>query len=145
MGGLNERKKRILQAVVLNFIKSAEPVGSRTIARSYRIGLSSATIRNEMADLEDMGYLSQPHTSAGRIPSQKGYRYFVDHLMDPGKLSEDEELEIIHSWASKRCARSKRLSSGSPGAFLDHQPDLLIMGPQFKKERLQAAAYFTAR
>ncbi|WP_026485597.1 heat-inducible transcriptional repressor HrcA [Caldanaerobius polysaccharolyticus] len=78
---LDERKDKILKAVVDGYIKTADPVGSRTIAKKYKIGLSSATIRNEMADLEDMGYLEQPHTSAGRIPSIKGYRYYVDSIM----------------------------------------------------------------
>ncbi|MEW6448777.1 MAG: heat-inducible transcriptional repressor HrcA [Bacillota bacterium] len=91
---LDERKKRILAAVVEDFINTAEPVGSRTIARRYGFGISPATIRNEMADLEEMGYLEQPHTSAGRIPSERGYRYYVDHLMEPEEPGE-EEKELI--------------------------------------------------
>jgi len=78
---LDERKQKILKAVVDDYIATMEPVGSRTIAKRHDLGLSSATIRNEMADLEEMGYLSQPHTSAGRIPSEKGYRLYVDQLM----------------------------------------------------------------
>ena len=69
---LNERKQQVLWAVVQDYAETAEPVGSRTIARKYNLGVSSATIRNEMQDLEDAGYLEQPHTSAGRIPSVKG-------------------------------------------------------------------------
>ena len=69
---MDERKIKILAAIVEDYIATAEPIGSRTIARKYDIGISSATIRNEMADLEEMGYLTQPHTSAGRVPSQKG-------------------------------------------------------------------------
>ena len=76
--GLDDRKKRILQAVVQDYISSAEPVGSRTLARKYDLGVSSATIRNEMADLEMLGYLEHIHTSSGRIPSSKGYRLYVD-------------------------------------------------------------------
>lgn len=72
---LNERKRKVLWAVVQDYADTAEPVGSRTIARKYNLGVSSATIRNEMQDLEDEGYLEQPHTSAGRIPSIKGYRF----------------------------------------------------------------------
>lgn len=79
---LDARKMSILKAIIDDYIASVEPVGSRTIARKYDMGLSSATIRNEMADLEEMGYLSQPHTSAGRIPSDKGYRLYVDKLMN---------------------------------------------------------------
>lgn len=74
---------RILQAVTDDYIVTAEPIGSRTVARRHDLGISPATIRNEMADLEELGYLQQPHTSAGRIPSDKGYRYYVDELMDP--------------------------------------------------------------
>ncbi len=78
---LDDRKRRILQAIIDDYIDTAEPIGSRSIARKHELGLSSATIRNEMADLEDLGYLAQPHTSAGRIPSDKGYRLYVDQLM----------------------------------------------------------------
>jgi heat-inducible transcriptional repressor len=87
---MDERKKRILQAIIDDYIDTAEPIGSRTIARKYELGLSSATIRNEMADLEDMGYLSQPHTSAGRVPSDKGYRLYVDELMCVQDLQKEE-------------------------------------------------------
>ncbi|OEF96937.1 heat-inducible transcriptional repressor HrcA [Vulcanibacillus modesticaldus] len=88
---LSERQKLILSAVVDNYIQSAEPIGSRSIAKRNDIGFSPATIRNEMADLEEMGFLIQPHTSAGRIPSNKGYRYYVDHLINPQgiKISKD--------------------------------------------------------
>lgn len=91
---LSERKKRILQAIVRDYICSAEPVGSRTIARRYSLGLSPATIRNEMADLEETGYLEQPHTSAGRIPSQLGYRFYVDSLMEKVFLTKEEVMAI---------------------------------------------------
>ena len=79
---LSKRKKRILKAIIQEHILTAEPIGSRTLARNYELGVSSATVRNEMADLEEMGYLEQPHTSAGRIPSDQGYRFYVDVLME---------------------------------------------------------------
>lgn len=91
---MDDRKRRILQAIIDDYIDSAEPIGSRTIARKHELGLSSATIRNEMADLEEMGYLVQPHTSAGRVPSDKGYRLYVDELMRVRELNE-EEIERI--------------------------------------------------
>lgn len=84
---MDKRKKVILQAITDDYIQTAEPVGSRTIARKYRLGVSPATIRNEMADLEESGYLQQPHTSAGRIPSDKGYRFYVDVLMPQAELA----------------------------------------------------------
>ncbi|MBR6654451.1 MAG: HTH domain-containing protein, partial [Oscillospiraceae bacterium] len=78
---LSERKKKILKAVVESYIETAEPVGSKAIAEQAGLGVSSATIRNELADLTSMGYLEQPHTSAGRIPSPQGYRIYVNELM----------------------------------------------------------------
>ena len=75
---LDDRKTIILQAIIRNYLETGEPVGSRTISKYTDLNLSSATIRNEMADLEEMGYIIQPHTSAGRIPSDKGYRFYVD-------------------------------------------------------------------
>ena len=87
---LTERKKRILRAIIESYIQSAEPVGSKAIAASIGMEVSSATIRNEMADLEAMGLLEKPHTSAGRIPSPKGYRFYVNELMEAHKLSLQE-------------------------------------------------------
>lgn len=94
---LNERKKKILQIIIEDYISSAEPVGSRTIARKYDLGLSPATIRNEMSDLELLGYLEQPHTSAGRIPSAQAYRFYVDALIEPGTLT-DNDMALIDGW-----------------------------------------------
>lgn len=91
---LSERKMQILKTLIDDYIKTAQPVGSRTISRKHDLCVSSATIRNEMADLEDMGYISQPHTSAGRIPSDKGYRFYVDNLMQVHELHHDEILKI---------------------------------------------------
>ncbi len=83
---LPERKKSVLEAVITYYIRFGEPVGSRSLLRIYNFGVSPATIRNEMADLEEMGYLAQPHTSAGRIPSEKGYRFFVDEVVNSKKF-----------------------------------------------------------
>lgn len=88
---LDDRKLKILQAIIRNYLETGEPVGSRTISKYTDLNLSSATIRNEMADLEELGYILQPHTSAGRIPSDKGYRLYVDHMME-NKSREVEEL-----------------------------------------------------
>lgn len=86
---MDSRKQKILEAVVLDYIETAEPVGSRTISKKYNLGVSSATIRNEMADLEEMGLIEQPHTSAGRIPSDAGYRYYVDYLMNKDSIKAE--------------------------------------------------------
>ena len=88
---LNDRKIQILQAIINNYIETAEPVGSRTIAKKYNLGISSATIRNEMSDLEEMSFILQPHASSGRIPSDMGYRLYVDHLMQKKELGEEEQ------------------------------------------------------
>ena len=98
---LDERKKLILQAIIEDFIATAEPIGSRTIARKMNINISAATIRNEMADLEHLGFLEQPHTSAGRIPSSKGYRFYVDWLMAPIGIT-DKEVALIKKWYDER-------------------------------------------
>lgn len=98
---LNERKKKILQIIIEDYISSAEPVGSRTIARKYDLGLSPATIRNEMSDLELLGYLEQPHTSAVRIPSAQAYRFYVDALIEPGTLT-DNDMALIDGWYNER-------------------------------------------
>lgn len=88
---LTERQLNILKAIVKDYVETAEAVGSRTISKKYDFGISAATIRNEMSDLEDMGYLVQPHTSAGRIPTKKGYMLYVDSLMGNRELEENEK------------------------------------------------------
>ena len=91
MDGLDERKMKILDAIIRTYLETGEPVGSRTISKYTDLNLSSATIRNEMSDLEELGYIVQPHTSAGRIPSDKGYRFYVDHLLE----TKDEEISSM--------------------------------------------------
>ena len=95
---LDERKIKIMQAIIRNYLETGEPVGSRTISKFTDLNLSSATIRNEMADLEEMGYILQPHTSAGRIPSDKGYRLYVDTMME----AKDKELEEMKEMMLER-------------------------------------------
>lgn len=99
MAELDERKIKILDAIIRNYLDTGEPVGSRTISKYSDLNLSSATIRNEMSDLEEMGYILQPHTSAGRIPSDKGYRFYVDNLMKEKQqeVTEMKEFMIEHT------------------------------------------------
>ncbi len=92
---LDERKQKILHAIIQTYLETGEPVGSRTISKYSDLRLSSATIRNEMSDLEEMGYIVQPHTSAGRIPSDKGYRLYVDHLMQEKEREVTELKELM--------------------------------------------------
>lgn len=135
---LDDRKMRILQAVIDDYIDTAEPIGSRTIARKHELGLSSATIRNEMADLEEMGYLSQPHTSAGRVPSDKGYRFYVDKLMRVRQLSEEEinaiksELEIKVNELSQLIRQASAVMS----RFTKYTS--MAVTPQMKKSTIKA-------
>lgn len=91
---LTDRKKHILATIVEQYIKTGEPIGSKVLIDYLPFSVSSATIRNEMSDLAQMGYLEQPHTSAGRIPTEKGYRYYVDNLLGENELSEEEKLQI---------------------------------------------------
>ena len=91
---LTERKLKILQAIITDFIRNAEPVGSRTLSRALEMNISPATIRNEMADLEEMGYLFHPHTSSGRVPSDKAYRLYVNRMMDRYELEQAEKRRI---------------------------------------------------
>jgi heat-inducible transcriptional repressor len=98
---LDERKLKILQAIIRNYLETGEPVGSRTISKYTDLNLSSATIRNEMADLEELGYIIQPHTSAGRIPSDKGYRLYVDTLLEEKTHEVEDMKELILEKADK--------------------------------------------
>ncbi len=107
---LIDRKYRILQAIIDDYILTALPVGSRTISRKYEQKLSSATIRNEMSDLEELGYLDSPHTSAGRIPSNKAYRLYVDKMIHPEPLSV-EETAFIQSCFDRRAQQVEDLSA----------------------------------
>ena len=91
---LTERQLLILQIIIDDFIRSAHPVGSRTLAKKKGINFSSATIRNDMADLEELGLIEKTHTSSGRVPSEKGYRFYVDHLLSPEKLEQHESMMV---------------------------------------------------
>ena len=108
---LDERKVKILKAVIKNYLETGEPVGSRTISKFTDMKLSSATIRNEMADLEELGYIVQPHTSAGRIPTDKGYRFYVDDMMsEKEKNITDRETEVA-SRESEMASKEEELST----------------------------------
>lgn len=107
---LDDRKQKILQAIIRNYLETGEPVGSRTISKYTDLNLSSATIRNEMADLEEMGYIVQPHTSAGRIPSDKGYRFYVDAMMADKDREVREMQEMLLEKEDKMEALLKQVA-----------------------------------
>ena len=102
---LEERKRKILKAIIQTYLETGEPVGSRTISKYTDLNLSSATIRNEMSDLEEMGYILQPHTSAGRIPSDKGYRLYVDELM----REKEQEVADIKNMVIEKTDRMEKV------------------------------------
>lgn len=99
---IDHRKQVILKAVVTDYVRTAEPVGSHTLMAHYSLGVKSATIRNEMAELADLGYLRQPHTSAGRIPCDLGYRFYVDRLMEAGGLAREEAASVRDRLSPRR-------------------------------------------
>lgn len=111
--GLSERKLKILHAIIQNYLETGEPVGSRTISKYTDLNLSSATIRNEMADLEELGYILQPHTSAGRIPSDQGYRLYVDMLME----EKEQELNEMQEQMLDKADRMEQLLSQAARAL----------------------------
>lgn len=131
---LDERKQKILQAIIRNYLETGEPVGSRTISKYTDLNLSSATIRNEMSDLEEMGYILQPHTSAGRIPSDKGYRFYVDTMLEEkereveelkGLLTEkDEKMDTLLKRVAKVLATNTNYAA-------------MVTTPQYKSNKLK--------
>ncbi|MGI6112897.1 MAG: heat-inducible transcriptional repressor HrcA [Mahellales bacterium] len=140
---LGERKLKILQAIIDDYINTAEPVGSRTIAKKYGIGISSATIRNEMSDLEEMGYLEQPHTSAGRIPSDKAYRLYVDKLMKATAPSK-EQMAAIKEYYEKKLEETEKVIIQTAKVLSDlTNYTSLVLSPQLNKvviRRIQLVA-----
>ena len=98
---LDKRKKKVLQAIVEEYINTAEPVGSKALTKNHGLDCSSATIRNEMAELEKNGYLDKTHTSSGRVPSAKGYRYYVDELLNDNDISKEEIKYISEKLETK--------------------------------------------
>lgn len=115
---MDERKQRILSAIIDDYILTAMPVGSRTITEKYHMGLSSATIRNEMNDLEELGYLNQPHVSAGRVPSAKAYRLYVDLLLARGDIQSDD-AQSVREFFTKRVHRMEDVVRSAAQALSD--------------------------
>src|ERR1700728_1390284 len=106
---LNERAQRLLRVLVQNYIREGEPVGSRTLSRESGLALSAATVRNVMSDLEQLGFVSSPHTSAGRVPTDKAYRFFVDTLLRAQLTTDDSSLEESHLHLEMHAGSSKSL------------------------------------
>ncbi len=134
---VDDRKLKILRVIIDDFIRTAQPVGSRTLAKKYGLGISSATIRNEMADLEDLGLLTQPHTSAGRVPSEDGYRLYVDSLMQNRKL-DIQQKDLIRKLLLHRVIEIDDVIEQT-SAIMAEMTGLvsLVSLPQFKKSKLE--------
>ncbi len=134
---LDERKKKILQAVIRNYLETGEPVGSRTISKYTDLNLSSATIRNEMADLEEMGYIFQPHTSAGRIPSDKGYRFYVDAMMEEKEREFAEMREMKGVLVERQNKVETLLKQVARVLAQNPQYATMISAPRSKRSKLK--------
>ena len=131
---LDERKVKILNAIIKNYLETGEPVGSRTISKYTDLNLSSATIRNEMSDLEDLGYIIQPHTSAGRIPSDKGYRFYVNNLI----AEKDKEVADMQEWMIEKTEKMESLLKNVAKTLATNtQYATLISAPSVVSNRLK--------
>ncbi|OYD07649.1 heat-inducible transcriptional repressor HrcA [Paludifilum halophilum] len=134
---LTERQEQILRALVEEYIVHADPVGSRTVSKREDIGFSAATIRNEMADLEEMGFLEQPHTSAGRMPSQSGYRYYVDYLMGPQRIDRSELLAVRRLFASQMDALEQTIQQTVSILSRITNYTSILLGPELYDNKLK--------
>ena len=132
--GLDDRKLKILQTIIKTYLETGEPVGSRTISKYTDLNLSSATIRNEMADLEDLGYIMQPHTSAGRIPSDKGYRLYVDMLMEE---KEQEVTEMKEQMLVKADKMDQLLKQAAKVLAANTNYATMISTPTYNRNKLK--------
>ncbi|WP_243386267.1 heat-inducible transcriptional repressor HrcA [Bacillus kexueae] len=134
---LTDRQLLILQVIIDDFIQSAQPVGSRALSKKESISFSSATIRNEMADLEELGFIEKTHTSSGRVPSEKGYRYYVDHLLSPQKISKSEIVQLKSVFA-ERIYELEKLVQKSAQILSDLTSYTTIaLGPKVSENRLK--------
>ncbi len=131
---LDERKYTILQAIIRTYLETGEPVGSRTISKYTDLNLSSATIRNEMADLEELGYILQPHTSAGRIPSDQGYRLYVDKMMEEKEREVEEMKEIL---LEKEDKMDHLLKQAAKMLANNTEYAAMVSAPQYHRNKLK--------
>lgn len=137
MNVLSDRQLLILQVIVDDFIRSAQPVGSRSLSKKEQISFSSATIRNEMADLEELGFIEKTHTSSGRVPSEKGYRYYVDHLLSPQVLNQ-QDISIIHSIFAERIFEFEKIIQKSARILSDlTNYTSIVLGPAVSINKLK--------
>jgi heat-inducible transcriptional repressor len=134
---LTDRQLLILQVIIDDFIQSAQPVGSRTLAKKGEISYSSATIRNDMADLEDLGFIEKTHSSSGRVPSEKGYRYYVDHLLSPQRLTKTEVSQIKSIYAERIFELEKVVQKSAQILSELTNYTSIVLGPKVNENRLK--------
>ncbi|WNS74356.1 heat-inducible transcriptional repressor HrcA [Bacillus sp. DTU_2020_1000418_1_SI_GHA_SEK_038] len=134
---LTDRQLLIFQVIVDDFIQSAQPVGSRSLSKKDKITFSSATIRNEMSDLEELGFIEKTHTSSGRIPSEKGYRYYVDHLLSPQKLNQ-QDIHKLKSVFAERIFELEKIVQRSAKILSElTNYTSIVLGPAVKDNKLK--------
>lgn len=134
---LTERRAQVLRLIVSDYIETATPVGSEQIVKRHRLELSPATIRNEMAKLEEEGYISHPHTSAGRVPSDLGYRYYVELLMEEPNVSDDERLRILHQFHQSTAELSEWLQLAASVLARELRNVAVVSAPRSTQSRLK--------
>ncbi len=137
MSDITPRQQTILGLVIKQYITTAQPVGSKTLMEASSLGVSSATIRNEMAALEDLGYLTHPHTSAGRVPTDKGYRYFVERLLGDVELPLTEQNTIRHQFHQARVEMAQWMQLAAAVLSRTLHGAALVTAPKMEKPRLR--------
>src|SRR6266436_862289 len=130
MTDLDERKAAVLRAVVEQYVETAQPVGSQAVTQTAGLGVSAATVRNEMSVLERDGYITQPHTSAGRVPTDRGYRYYVDHLAGSGLLPAPERRRIAEFFTTATMAMDELLAQTSQLLTRVSAHAAVVVGPE---------------
>ncbi|MFJ8256023.1 heat-inducible transcriptional repressor HrcA [Peribacillus asahii] len=134
---LTDRQLLILQVIIEDFIQSAQPVGSRSLSKKEEISFSSATIRNEMSDLEELGFIEKTHTSSGRVPSELGYRYYVDHLLSPQVLKKNE-MQLLRSVYAERIYELEKVVQKAAKILSElTNYTAIVLGPKVKDHRLK--------
>ncbi len=140
MGNLEKRKEEILKDLVSEYIKTGKPVGSSSIVKKYKLGISPATVRNEMAELEELGYIYQPHTSAGRVPTSKGYRFFVENMLKNKKKINIMDIELPEPQKVKDL---RELLSEVSDMISFHTKEIsLVLAPDLEEDRIKYVHFF---
>lgn len=139
---LESRRNKILEVIIKTYVEQVEPVGSEAVCRRLRLKVSSATVRNIMSELEELGYIAQPHRSAGRVPTDKGYRYYVDHLMEPERLNKDYIGQVEQEYESKRPAMEEVIKKAAYLLSDLTKKTSVILYPNLKKMRLKKVELF---